>query len=123
MSSQTWDHNHRGERCSRERSPPPRYEEAISYHGGVSISADEAANATRNEQQNNNPDIHNSNSEASGSASRIVRYRSASPGGLSEGAQETSSQSGTEHTRKKSRVAKIKKGIGNLAFFIIQILD
>lgn len=54
------------------------------------------------------------------------RYRSASPSELSEGAQDGSQERWSVNEpgkKKKGSGSKIKKGLENIAFFIIQILD
>lgn len=61
-----------------------------------------------------------------GGASGGSRYRSASPSELSEGAQDGSEErcsTNESAKKKKSSGSKIKKGLENIAFFIIQILD
>lgn len=45
------------------------------------------------------------------------------PPPASETATSTTNDTRSEHGKKRSRVSKIKKGIGNIAFFIIEILD
>lgn len=45
------------------------------------------------------------------------------PPPASEGAASTATDSRNEQNKKRSRVSKIKKSIGDIAFFIIEILD
>lgn len=67
----------------------------------------------------------NTLSDASGSSSsnRHARYRSASPSALSYESQDRPTSTTSKKARKNTRGSKIKKGLENIAFFIIQALD
>lgn len=134
--------------------PPPRYEEAIA-DDDTTITTSQIITTrlpapTTHDQPNEQPSSarrsQDSHSVSSGRRSRQtgsltnienrsshqqsdIRYRSASPGEMSDGAQNGSSQEcgsvNDSGSRKKKRgsKSKIKKGLENIAFFIIQILD
>lgn len=84
------------------------------------------------ERLNNGRNIDNRNRSRSrgsgggGNGGGGSRYRSASPSELSEGAQDGSQErcsTNESAKKKKGSGSKIKKGLENIAFFIIQILD
>ena len=150
------------QRDLRDRSPPPRYEEAISQDQPPSHLQSSALRlqqqhyvpqTTQLQRQSRsesfNPDHrrilgppnsdtnrHNRRSPFEGARATsangsntvsTTRYRSASPGNMSTGSR-TRSEDGqnereTRPKKKRSSGLKIKKGLENIAFFIIQILD
>lgn len=160
------------DRANRDRSPPPRYEEAIaegwtspppvSTRERIPLSPHRRLGPTS--QQNSrrsgcgepsscdssrisSPAQSPEHSRTSGqdgarrSRSCNSRYRSASPGGFSNQSHEDSDNSNEvesrsrsgDRTRRSERTttankkrgsgSKIKKGLENIAFFIIQLLD
>lgn len=141
-SSITQDRNHYQE-------PPPTYDEAISDGGQVTGASPQPAHRlsglpsstsqehTRNTGLSNTHESHHRDfsSSPSGGQHRYSRqsgnisntdnqvrrrYRSASP---ADGARDGSQEPNSELKKKQSSRSKIKKGLENIAFFIIQILD
>lgn len=146
-------------RDSRDRSPPPRYEEAIAadlptaYNSSASStnqhepmrqqpvahSSSPLSNLTHrsNNSHGSTPSLnshrHSSSRQRSNtprveddqrsSGTGNTRYRSASPGDLSDSSHDRSGGSNELKKKKRSSGSKIKKGLENIAFFIIQILD
>lgn len=144
------------DRDQRDRSPPPRYEEAIASNnnsGGqlLNITSGQASSGSQHHYQSLrsrpsrrsascNP-TNGSSPSASPSSGRIrglttstgpgsasgqdqgARFRSASPGYLSECSDENHESAEPKRKKKRGSGSKIKKGLENIAFFIIQILD
>lgn len=168
------DQQHQGSSASnedsRERSPPPRYEEAIAdpvvqsdrlfpptgmqqraaYNNRISSthiqqprrrSSDNVANSSPTETRNGRLNSQESRFRRRHNRSADARYGSASSDDLSDGRSDAEENNETtpaavgggtttrrgrqsgEQVKKRSSGSKIKRGLENIAFFIIQILD
>lgn len=151
----------------RDRSPPPRYEEAIAENWPTPSTAPpvptqnssnqasnpiriaslspyrEVAQNSRQDEREARPNSCNSSKistpghssehrrhsghETHRPRSSNSRYESGSVSDLSDGSHEerntTAQTSARGERRKKGSGSKIKRGLENIAFFIIQILD
>lgn len=164
MPSSSSDHSRTNQ--DRDRSPPPRYEEAIADEDRVLFTASSDRQQSQHQEASNRSPVHrqsprrSSRRSASCNPTRTAsplsptsarrrrdhthvterrnegpnRYRSASPGYLSENSHDNQSdgtqqgerdEDGEPKRKRKQRGSgsKIKKGLENIAFFIIQILD
>lgn len=103
---------------SRNQSQPPgcsRQSDSRHSRQSNSILSDASSGG--------NSPSGNSNRSANNRTNVAPRFRSASPSGLSTESQTDRSASTSGKRPKKNRGSKIKKGLENIAFFIIQVLD
>lgn len=135
---------------TREWGPPPRYEEAIADDQHLQARQEspiDPSNRTRQPSPNQNvsPDESSIRRPPSGLTHRTagslasvvnraddrpeLRLRSISPSECHDGGARSTSEErlsdcdARERKKKRSSASKIKKGLENIAFFIIQILD
>lgn len=124
---------------SQQWGPPPRYEEAIADDQHLASTTGLAAQSSNIDLANqrrspthgrNNPDTQGQRQRPTSSLTHRNIARSASPDGLcgDDGDQSASQERISDcdaggKKKKRSPVAKIKKGLENIAFFVIQILD